>query len=80
MQALVHKILQRIIHKAVALNTRLAGELRRRDTDPEMGAVTGSIGAHMARMLGTFVQHLQRGRSEALAQTLLDLMCRNRHL
>ena len=73
MQPLVDKILQRIIHKPMALHTgHLPSNCGADDTDPEMGAEAGVVGTGMAGMLVAFVQHLQRGGRQPLAQALLD--------
>ena len=59
MQALVNEILQCIIHKAVARNAALAIKQGRSHTHAKVRAGTLCIGARMAGVRSTFVNHLQ---------------------
>ena len=56
---LVDEILQRIIHKPMACHAGFASEQRGADTHPEMAPESRAIGAGMACMGGTFVQHFE---------------------
>ena len=73
MQALVNEILQRIIHKAMALNAADAIKQRRGYAHPHVGAFATVVGAHMASMLSAFINHTQRGGLQALGQAGVDL-------
>jgi hypothetical protein len=70
-QSLVDEILQRIIHKAMALDPTQAIELAAANAHPEMGSEPQVIGAHMASMIGTFVDHLQAERIQHRTQALM---------
>ena len=71
MQPLVNKILQCIIHKAVARNAALAIKQRRSHTNAKVRAGTLRIGARMAGVRSTFVNHLQgRGLQYGLQSRL----------
>jgi hypothetical protein len=59
MEALIQKILQRIIHKPMALNAALAGKRCTLNTHTEMRTYAGGIRTHMAGMLVAFVDHFQ---------------------
>ena len=56
--ALVHEIVQRIIHKPVALYAAFAHKVVRPDAYPKVGAKVGSVRAHMARVLVAFINDL----------------------
>jgi hypothetical protein len=55
MQALVNEILQRIIHKAMALHAAEWGEQRRCNAHPHVTALPRGAGTGMTGMVGTFV-------------------------
>jgi hypothetical protein len=72
MQPAADKILQRIIHKAMARHAGAAGEHRRGNPHPEMGAKTALVGPSVARMRCAFVDDFEAGGRqeflEAIAQ------------
>ena len=72
MQAPGYKILQRIIHKAMARYAGASFEEGRGYAHPEMGAGPGAVGPRVAGVRRTFIEHFERGGGkkfrEALAQ------------
>jgi hypothetical protein len=73
MQALVYEILQRIIHKAVALNAANSSKKGRGNAHPHVGAHAAVIGPNVAGVLRTFVDHTQLRGLQALDQACVDL-------
>lgn len=69
-QTLIHEILERIIHKPMPADRRLADKSRSADAYPEMGAKTGAVGAGVAVMLMTFINHFKLRRLQRLLQSL----------
>lgn len=76
MQALGHKIVERIIHKAVLSNPAKAKKLVCSDANAKMRAKTSAIGPGMAVMLVTFIQDFKTTRLQSLAQARFKLVRR----
>jgi len=70
MDTLVDKILQRIIHKAMARHARFSGEKGRRNAHPEMGAKTGAVGTGVPSVQAAFVDHFELQRVQSFAKAL----------
>jgi len=58
MKSVVQEFLERIIHKAVTLDTVELFKMSRSNQNPEMAVESRLSGAGMARMLCTFINHL----------------------
>ena len=69
MQAPVDKILQRIIHKAMARDAGASFEKRRGNANPEMGAGAGAVRPRVAGVRRTFIEHFERGGGKKFRQT-----------
>jgi hypothetical protein len=73
-QALVHEILERIIHKPVPCHGGCANKGLRRDAHPEVGAIAGAVGARMAMVLVALIKHFELAGLQDLLQALLQLL------
>jgi hypothetical protein len=72
-QTLVNEILQRIIHKAMALNARDPAEQRGCNRNPHVSALAAVVGAHVAGVCGAFIDHPKLGGLQAFGQSGMDL-------
>ncbi len=68
-QAPGYKILQRIIHKAMARYAGEAFEARRGNPHPEMGAKARAVGPCMAGVSRALIDHFERGWRQKFRQT-----------
>ncbi len=76
MHPLGHKIVERIIHKAVLGDPAKAQKPACRDANAKMRAKTSAIGPGMATVLVTFIQDFKAARLQAFAQARFKLMRR----
>jgi hypothetical protein len=73
-QALVDEILQRIIHKAMALNPAERFKQGGSNAHTHVGPLAALVGAHVAGVVGTFVKDTQLGGLQPLHQARMDLL------
>ncbi len=78
-QAGIHEISDRIIHKAVLHDTGLAGKLRRGNTHAEMGAIALGTGAGMTGVRRALIDHFELAWLQPLKQALAQLVRGVRH-
>jgi hypothetical protein len=72
-QTLVNEILQRIIHKAVTLDSADPMEQGRSDAHPHVCPLKAVIGTHMPGVRCAFIDDAKFGGGQAFGQALVDL-------